>query len=74
MKITYDKEVDAMYIRLLDGKHQVHTIRLTNEIALDFGKKEILVGIEILDASKVIGKGNLPKIVLENIPFRIKVA
>ena len=74
MKITYDKEVDAMYIRLLEGKHQVHTVRLTDKIALDFGKKEVLVGIEILDASKVIGNGNLPKIILENIPFQIKAA
>jgi uncharacterized protein YuzE len=67
MKITYDPEVDAMYIQLVDGKHQCRTVCLTDEIALDFGAGETLVGIEILDAKKIVGKGKLPKIVLQNI-------
>lgn len=71
MKISYDKEIDALYIKLIDGEHQCRTVRLTEEIALDFGKGESLVGIEILDAKEVLGKGTLPSVVLENIPFQV---
>lgn len=67
MKITYDKEIDAMYIRLIDGRHECRTVRLNEDIALNIGDGEQLVGIEILDAAKILGKGKKPKIVLENV-------
>jgi len=67
MKISYDKKVDSLYIHLLEGKHQCHTLRLTDDIALNIGKNEALVGIEILDAKRVLGKGKLPRVVLENL-------
>ncbi len=69
MKISYDKDIDALYIKLLEGEHECRTVRLTDEIALDFGKGETLVGIEILDAKDVLGNGTLPSLVLENVPF-----
>ena len=71
MKISYDSEIDSLYIRLLEGKYECRTLRLTDEIALNIGVGELLVGIEILDAKEVLGAGELPKIVLENIPFSI---
>ena len=45
------------------------TLRLTDEIALNIGANELLVGIEILEAKTVIGEGALPSVVLENIPL-----
>jgi uncharacterized protein YuzE len=71
MKISYDKEIDALYITLIEGVQQCRTVRLTEDIALDFGKGEALVGIEILDAKDVLGKGALPSVVLENISFQV---
>ena len=68
MRISYDSEVDALYIRLLEGEHQCRTLRLTDEISLNIGAGETLVGIEILDAKEVLGQGRLPTVVLENIP------
>lgn len=68
MKISYDSEVDALYIRLIDGKQQCRTVQLNEEIALNIGPNETLVGIEVLDAKQVLGKGELPRIVLENVP------
>src|SRR5438105_467734 len=50
MKISYDAEVDALYIRLAEGKHECRTVRLNEEVALNIGEGEELVGIEILDA------------------------
>ncbi|MGH9453005.1 MAG: DUF2283 domain-containing protein [Terriglobia bacterium] len=68
MRISYAAEVDALYIRLLEGEYQCRTLRLTDEVSLNIGPGEELVGIEILDAKEVLGKGVLPTIVLENVP------
>jgi uncharacterized protein YuzE len=67
MKISYDAEVDALYIRLLDGPRQCRTVRLNEEVALNLGPGEELVGIEILDAKEVLGSGKLPKLSIENV-------
>jgi uncharacterized protein YuzE len=67
MKISYDAETDALYIRLIDGEFQCRTLRLSDEVALNIGPEERLVGIEILDAREVLGNIDKPRIVLENI-------
>lgn len=67
MRITYDPEIDALYIRLIEGKHECRTVRLSEEIALNMGDGEKLVGIEILDAKEVLGSGKVPAVVFEGI-------
>ncbi len=67
MKLSYDPEVDALYIRIIEGKQECRTLRLNEEIALNVGPGEALVGIEILDASQVLGEGQVPVIELENL-------
>lgn len=67
MKISYDPEIDALYIRLIEGKQECRTVRLNEEIALNIGAGEKLVGIEILDAKEVLGKGQLPQLTIENM-------
>jgi uncharacterized protein YuzE len=67
MKISYDEEVDALYIRLVDGPRQCRTVRLSEDVALNMGPGEELVGIEILDAKQVLGSGTLPKLTVENV-------
>ncbi len=69
MKISYDAEIDALYIRLIEGDYECRAVRLNEEIALNIGPGEILVGIEILDAKQVLGQGQLPAVMLENIPL-----
>jgi len=71
MKISYDSEIDALYIRLVEGNHECRTLRLSDDIALNIGANEVLIGVEILDAKETLGAGHLPQIVLENIPFSI---
>jgi uncharacterized protein YuzE len=71
MKISYDQEIDALYIRLIEGKHQCRNLQLTEEITLNLGENELLVGIEILDAKEVLGEGKVPKVILENIAFQV---
>lgn len=70
MKISYDPEIDAMYIRLVDGHHECRNVQLTEEITLNMGEGELLVGIEILDAKETLGSGNVPEVVLENLTVR----
>jgi len=67
MKISYDSEIDALYIRLVEGKHECRTVHLNEEVALDFGAGEKLVGIEILDAKEVLGSGKMPSVILEGL-------
>lgn len=67
MKITYDPDVDAMYIQLVEGDHQCRTVRLSDEVALDFAEGEVLVGIEVLDASRIVGRGKLPRLAVNNL-------
>ena len=71
MKISYNPEADAVYIRLIDGEHECRTLRLDDEIALNITSGEKLVGIEILDAKEVLGSGELPEVILENIDLTI---
>ncbi len=71
MQLSYDSEVDALYIKLVGGKQECRTIRLNEEIALNIGPEETLVGIEILDASEVLGDGDVPVVTLENLQSTI---
>jgi uncharacterized protein YuzE len=70
MKITYDKEVDAIYIKFLEGEHQCRNLRLNDDITLNIGIGEKLVGIEILDAKEVLANGQLPSLMIENLAYQ----
>jgi uncharacterized protein YuzE len=52
MQILYNSKTDLLYLRLDDRKQQVSNSRLSDEIVLDLGEDDRIVGIEILDASK----------------------
>lgn len=68
MKIKYDPEVDAVYVSFKKGREQVTTMRITEDISIDFGTKEEIVGIEVLDASKHLGLSpEHPAVKLENL-------
>lgn len=66
MRITYDAEVDALYIRFHDTT--VTTKNLDDGLAADYDAQGRLAGIEILDASKRLGdKRILQQVTLEDI-------
>jgi len=52
MNIFYNDKTDLLYIRLDDGKQETINRRVSEDIVLDIGKDNKIVGIEILDASK----------------------
>jgi len=66
MKITYDREVDALYIRFKETT--VTTKHLAEGIAADYDVNGRLAGLEILDAVKRLGDPQVFKqVILEDI-------
>lgn len=53
MKVYYDKEVDALYIKLGNKKPE-GVIEISEGVNLDTTSEGKIVGLEILDASKKI--------------------
>lgn len=60
MKITYDKEADAVYIAISERKEVVRT-EGDWPIHMDFSKNDKLIGIEIMQASQMIDIDQLKK-------------
>jgi len=50
MQITYDTKADAMYIKFCDGEF-VSNREVEEGIIIDMGKGNVVLGIEILEAS-----------------------
>jgi len=52
MNILYNDKTDLLYIRLDDKKQEIINRRVSEDIVLDIGEDDKIVGIEILAASK----------------------
>ena len=59
MQILYNSKTDLLYLRLDDQKQQVINRRISDDVVLDVGDDDRIVGIEILDASKHINLNQL---------------
>ncbi|MFB0524583.1 MAG: DUF2283 domain-containing protein [Phycisphaerae bacterium] len=59
MNILYNDKTDLLYIRLDDRKQEIINRRVSEDIVLDIGEDEKIVGIEILDASKHVSLGKI---------------
>lgn len=67
MKICYDCEVDALYLQFRRGKAN-KTYDYNNNIAIDVDEQERIIGIEILNASKVVDLKTFKNIIYRAIP------
>lgn len=66
MRITYDTEVDALYIRFIETS--VTTQHVAEGIAVDYAADGCIAGVEILDARKRFGDAEVfRRVVLEDI-------
>ena len=65
MKITYDGQVDALYIRFLETT--VTTKHVAEGLATDYDVNGNLAGVKVLDAAKRLGPDALKQVTLENI-------
>lgn len=59
MNIVYNDKTDLLYIRLDDKKQDVINRKVSEDIVLDIGENDRIVGIEILDASKHVSLDKL---------------
>ena len=67
MNIVYTDKTDLLYIRLDDRKQDVINKRVSEDIVIDVGENEKIIGIEILDASRHVALDKL-------LPVKYKVA
>lgn len=66
MKIEYDPESDLLYISFMKkASKSAETVTIRPGVLADFDKEGTLIGIEVIDASEVMGKTiefKLPKL------------
>lgn len=71
MKISYDSEVDALYIELLPlAPATAETRELSEEIIANYSPEGKLTGLEILDTSLILGE-QLQEIIIENAAGKV---
>ncbi len=68
MKIYYDDKTDVLYIRFDERIQDVINKRVSEEIVLDIGEGNKIIGMEIIDASSRINLQSLlpPQYVIHN--------
>ncbi len=59
MEIRYNAKADLVYFRLDERKQDVISRRSTEDIVLDIGADDRIIGIEIMDASKHLNLADL---------------
>lgn len=59
MNISYNDKNDLLYIRLDDKKQAVINRRVSDDVVLDMGEKDRIVGIEIVNASRRVSLDKL---------------
>ena len=52
MHVLYNDKTDLLYIRLDDRMQEVINRRVSDDVVLDIGEGDKMIGIQILDASK----------------------
>lgn len=68
MRVSYDPKVDALYLQFVEGKYEVTTLRLSEDVAIDCDPSGGIVGIEILSAHEHLKfAGNQPLMQFENL-------
>ena len=71
MRIFYDAEVDALYIEFHSvAPGTVEARPLSDEVIANYGPGDKLVGLEILDASQVLGHPE-SRLILEIAPAQV---
>ncbi len=66
MNIMYNNKTDLLYLRLDDRKQPVVNKRVTDDVVLDIGENNIIIGVEIMDASKRVNLEHLLPVKYQN--------
>ncbi|MBN2209300.1 MAG: DUF2283 domain-containing protein [Candidatus Coatesbacteria bacterium] len=72
MRITYDPQADAVYFRFVEGPREVTTLRLTEDIAINYDPRGGVVGLEILSAREHLKfSAGEPELEIENLNLMV---
>jgi uncharacterized protein YuzE len=66
MKMEYDREVDALYVRL-QGKYVHKTLEIEDGLNIDLDENGKLIGVEILDATQRYSLADVFNVSTENL-------
>ena len=66
MKITFDKEADAVYIEFSSGEFASNR-KIDNDTIIDLDKNGNILGIELLSVSQRIPRNFLSSVQVENL-------
>ena len=66
-RITYDPSVDGLYIRFIEGPADCQVIRLNDQVSINIGPQEQVVGLEVLDATETLAGLAERNVHLENL-------
>jgi uncharacterized protein YuzE len=70
MQIQYESRTDLLYLRLDDEPQTVVNRRVSDDIVLDVGRDDRLVGIEIMEASRHVRMERLLPVTYDHAPRR----
>ncbi len=65
MEISYDEEADALYIKFGKGSFSKNK-KVDDNTILDLDDEGKIIGVEILDASKMLPKNSLKEVSVKN--------
>jgi uncharacterized protein YuzE len=66
MRIEYDREVDALYVRLQE-KYVARTLEIEEGLNLDLDENGKLIGLEVLDATERYSLTDIFNVATENL-------
>ena len=66
MKLTIDREADALYLNL-NGAPAAESREISPGVILDYNEAGTVVGIEMLYLSKRVPEGNLDRLQMETV-------
>lgn len=67
MKVEYDQKTDLLYLRLDPRSQDVINQRVADDVVLDIGQGEKIVGIEIMNASRKLDLQHLLPVRFEKV-------
>ncbi len=72
MRIEYDSEIDALYIRMQE-KYVDRTVEIEEGLNLDLDKKGKLIGLEVLDATERYSLADIFNVSTQNLILEEKL-
>ena len=72
MRIEYDSEIDALYIRMQE-KYVDRTVEIEEGLNLDLDKKGKLIGLEVLDATERYSLADIFNVSTQNLILEEKM-